>query len=252
MATSEISTCRYSPGRTSVVNLLVIHDTEGPYSNTAAEALKNWMKTCDSVSGYHYAYDTDSEVDLVDITDTAWGAGGVNFRSVHLSVCGKALSIPWADFFTTPGGQLFILRSARICLDLKIPVNHLTPEEVRDGVAGICGHGDVSVYFPKSQGHTDPAPNFPWQDFINRVRYICSLETEPPPLPPPSPNPGGHVKYLVVSGDYLTLIAQKCYGVTSWSERQNVAAEISKANGGITDQQLKPGIYLTLPGHMVL
>lgn len=254
MASNEIWDGRWNPGRNgnSIVEI-IIHTTEGSYGPGRAQGLKTFMRGTGNTAGYHYCYDTETEEELVSEWDTAFGAGGVNLWTLHLCVCGKSASIPWADFFNSQGGTWMILRTAALCMKYLIWGIKLTPEQVRDKERGIAGHGDVSVYHPTSDGHTDPYPNFPWEDFVNRVNWIILLSQAPPPLPPnPEPISEGPVQYQVVQGDYLTGIAQKCYHVSDWTQRVAIADAISNANRGVTNDDLKPGMWLTLPGHMVL
>lgn len=171
MASSEIHPSRWRAGRGGIVpNLIVVHTSEGSYGPGAAEALKRWMAGPDNVASYHRVVDTDSCPDLVSEADTAYGAGGVNQRSLHMCVAGRAASIAWGEFSGTAGGHLMADQVADWCRRYGIPAVHLTPEQVRDGAPGICGHGDVSVYHPTSQGHTDPGTGFPWSLFITSVR----------------------------------------------------------------------------------
>lgn len=188
MSTSEIHPSRYRLGRSGVApNLIVVHDSEGPYSSTAAVSLKRWMATDTSAQGnfasYHAASDHTTTVEMVSPQDTAFGAGGVNQRALHWCICGAAAanqpnSIPYPGYLTTAGGQGGTGLVAAWCAAFAIPAVKLTPEQVRDGAAGICGHGDVSVYHPTSGGHTDPGSRFPWPAFLTAVRLLLAPEED--------------------------------------------------------------------------
>ncbi len=62
----------------------------------------------------------------------------------------------------------------QIAFALGLPLTRVL--DTRTG-RGVCGHADVSRYYPASMGHTDPGPAFPW------VRIL-----EAPPAPPAATN----------------------------------------------------------------
>lgn len=55
-----------------------------------------------------------------------------------------------------------------------IPVVKISPEQIRAGASGVCGHADC-VQAGLGGSHTDPGPNFPWD-------VVCG---DAPPVPPP-------------------------------------------------------------------
>jgi LysM repeat protein len=107
--------------------------------------------------------------------------------------------------------------------------------------------------YEKEKGHTSKLTvgtggTDPGQDFKDAVDLWCknhgfSLPTPPPP--PPPPKPGQQVTtYVVVSGDYLSKIAQQFYG------NANLWPQIYAANKGVIGANpnlIFPGQTLVIP-----
>jgi hypothetical protein len=156
--------------------IIVIHTSEGEGDATAlanffAMAGTEVDKATGSVYGssYHCCCDFDRLIDLVNENDTAKANGGVNNRSLSIGIAGFGNTIDWSRWLDSPGGNAAAGKAAGWARRFGIPVTKLTPEQVRDRVSGFCGHGDVSVFFPQSLGHTDPGPRFPWPAFLAAV-----------------------------------------------------------------------------------
>ena len=100
----------------------------------------------------------------------AWHAPGANGNGIGIEHAGyaKQTEAQWLDAY----GMDMLRRSAElvahICKRWNIPVVRLTPELVKAGRRGICGHWDVTQAFRKST-HTDPGPNFPWTRYMAMV-----------------------------------------------------------------------------------
>ena len=54
------------------------------------------------------------------------------------------------------------------CQRYGIPAVKITPEQLQRGQRGICGHYDISLAWRETD-HTDPGPNFPWDEFLEMV-----------------------------------------------------------------------------------
>jgi hypothetical protein len=121
---------------------------------------------------YHVLTDSDSAVRTAWDTDQVNGAGGVNARAWHVCLYGTARqsSADWHDAYSKAEIVITAELVRQACARFGLPVGRLAPTEVRAGGKGICGHVDVSAVYGASQGHTDPGPFFPWDEFLAAVR----------------------------------------------------------------------------------
>lgn len=174
--------------------LLVVHTSEGGETANAAENLCSFMGTkgdrLNTATGnwygasYHYVTDTDeSLIPAVWDNVVAFAAAGANNNGIHLCIPGKAgqTRTQWLDADSTAHIRSLAWGMERKAAEFSIPLRRLTVAQVRDGVAGYCGHADVSKAFGQSD-HTDPGSAFPW-DVL--AKFLA------PDPPPPDPLPGG-------------------------------------------------------------
>lgn len=61
-----------------------------------------------------------------------------------------------------------------------IPPYRLTDDELRAGMHGLVGHGDVSRALRVLHGHTDPGTGFPWDVYLEMVRTFKEDEVWTP------------------------------------------------------------------------
>lgn len=149
----------YGPTRTRT-QMIVIHAT----ANTAsAEAEASYAsRRTDGVSSHFYT-DGDSTVQSLDTKVVAYGCHPTgNSRSVQFELCGPSGGI--SDATMRQAAPIV----ARACNEYGIPIRKITPEQLRAGVLGICGHRDVTQAWHEGD-HTDPEP-FPWATFIGYVQ----------------------------------------------------------------------------------
>lgn len=166
----------YPPERT--VRVATIHTMEHPEKPTAAEDVALWIagknpKYAAPRASFHYAVDENSIVQCVREKDVAWHAPGVNHDGIGIELDGFASQNreQWDD----AKSRLILLRAsllvADICVRYELPVEVLTREELLAGKKGLCGHKTVTDAYPGPQRtHWDPGPNFPWPEFLRRVR----------------------------------------------------------------------------------
>lgn len=162
----------FTKGRAGAISLIVIHTMEAHERNDTAENVARWFAGPSAPrASAHYCIDNDSVVQCVLDGDTAWHASQVNDRSIGLEHAGfaKQSEAEWADDYSTA----LLIRSAalaaRLCLTYGIPVCRLTPEQVKAGAAGFCGHVDVNTGYGNAGGHVDPGPHFPWSFYLEQV-----------------------------------------------------------------------------------
>lgn len=180
--TNFVQARHYTPGRIKKVRLIVMHDMEAPNKPTTAEHVAAWFAGSSAPqASAHYCVDVDSVVQCVHHCDTAWGAPGANADGLQIELAGYASET--AAQWTDQDGRRELALAAQIvasmCRTFGIPAVHLTPEQVKAGVAkGLCGHVDVTHAFATPGGHTDPGPNFPWATFLAMVK--AELDPAPP------------------------------------------------------------------------
>jgi len=158
---------------TDLVRLIVIHTMEAPEKPTTARAVANWFAgpTAPQASA-HYCVDATDTIQCVADDVVAWGAPGANRVGIHIEHAGYASqgAAGWADEYS----QQMLIRSALLVADLSIrygiPLERRTVAELADPMAkGLCGHVDITNARNGGKGHTDPGPDFPWDEFLRMV-----------------------------------------------------------------------------------
>jgi hypothetical protein len=61
-----------------------------------------------------------------------------------------------------------------------IPPYRLADDQIRAGMHGLCGHGDVSRALAVPHGHTDPGSGFPWDVYLEMIRSLKEDEVWTP------------------------------------------------------------------------
>jgi len=170
----------YTPGRARPIQYVVIHSTEGSEGPTSAEAGAAYDKRRTDGTSTHLFVDSDTALREVPDADRAHAARfHGNEIGVQVELCGRAsqTAAQWHDEYSLPMLRLAAVEVAAICREHDIPVRRLTTDEVRAAYygqvkpKGICGHVHVTAAYPEDGGsHTDPGPNFPWDEFLDMVR----------------------------------------------------------------------------------
>jgi hypothetical protein len=149
-------------GARSVSQVVVIHATDG--TGTARNEADYATHRPDKTSAHFYV----DEAQTIQALDTSHIAYGCLYHGNHISVqfelCGRSNQIS-DDTMRRAAPTV-----ARVCREFGIPVRHLSADQVRAGVKGICGHDAITAAFPEDGGdHTDPGGAFPWATFISYV-----------------------------------------------------------------------------------
>jgi N-acetyl-anhydromuramyl-L-alanine amidase AmpD len=170
------SKLNYTPGpRNHAIDLLVIHTMECQELPGVAKRVAAWfMGATKPEASANFTIDNKDTIPVVDVKDIAWHAGDwtTNVRSIGYELAGKAAqtATDWKDPYSLAVLDNAARRVGADCKAYKIPVVKLTPEQVKAGAKGICGHIDVSKAFAVAGGHTDPGTAFPWTDFLALVK----------------------------------------------------------------------------------
>ena len=162
----------YTKGRSSSIDLLVIHTMENPEKPDSAESVANWFagSTAPEASA-HYCVDADSIVACVRDGDVAWHAPGANHDGLGFEHAGTAKQTgrDWDDDFS----KAMLARSAKLvaekCEQYEIPPVWLYPADLQAGRRGITSHNNVSKAFGRST-HWDPGEGFNVQGYLRLVR----------------------------------------------------------------------------------
>lgn len=157
------------------VGMVIIHTCESGYSGCWS-----WLTNTESgVSAHYVVNESGSEISqLVRESDRAWHIGAnydcVNNSNVECWRNGYSANHftvgiehgGYASQTTFPAGQLDA--SARLSCD--ISKGHAIPRDRYHFV----GHGQLQPY-----NRTDPGPNWPWTDYLNRINTACGATTSP-------------------------------------------------------------------------
>lgn len=157
------------------VRLICLHSAECKEVPNAAEALQSWASGTAHPKGasWHFAVDSNSITQSVEIHDIAWHAGPINGHSVGIEQAGYARQSveEWADEYSTAMLERTSQLIALLAGLYDIPIEHVTnPKDPR--ARGVCTHADVSRAWGVRNGHWDPGPNYPIDRVLERARQI--------------------------------------------------------------------------------
>jgi hypothetical protein len=180
----------YSSRGGATVRLIVVHTSEGA---TTYQSLGSFFANpASGVSSHVGIDDTPGTVgEYVPRSGKAWTAGNANPVATQAELCtpsGAAMGWSAADWQSHQ--QMLANCAAWIAEEaaaLGIPIVRLSAAQAQGGSAGVCGHGDLGSW---GGGHTDPGPNFPWDQVLSMATGGAPAPTPPTPTPPgPSSGP---------------------------------------------------------------
>lgn len=170
------------------VKLIVIHTMENPEKPGTAHAVAKWFaSSLAPQASAHYCVDSLAIVQCAQEHDVAWGAPNANRSGIHIEHAGYAAqdASGWQDAYSASMLKLSAKLAAEIAFRYAIPLVHLSPDEIKAGKSGICGHVDVTHAYGTKGGHTDPGAAWPWDAYIAAVQAAASkLQGEEFPLGP--------------------------------------------------------------------
>lgn len=176
LARVQIPSPNYSSSRARS-RLLVVHTSEGA---TTFRSLGNFLANPSAEVSYHVGFDDTSAAEIGEYVQPpckSWSAHSANNEGEHGCCCTPSgASSGWsrADWLARPR----MLDACAAWLREEgarygIPIRKISPDEIRAGAEGVCGHGDC-VAAGLGGSHTDPGPNFPWD-------YVCGATAPAPP-----------------------------------------------------------------------
>ena len=207
-------------GRVTNPTLIVIHDMEaGEYSTTAENCAGYFAGSNAPQASAHYCCDNDSVVCSVQPDDTAWHTAhtptnncGIGIEQAGYANQGIGFMYGWADEYSQ---QMITTQVAPLCAALcqryGIPVQFLSADDLRNGnFNGITSHREISFAFVPG-GHTDPGPDYPWDQLLSEISKNLGGVT--PPAPTPTVPSGDSGVYGVGSTGEKVKSIQKLVGV---------------------------------------
>lgn len=203
--------------------VVVIHATDNTASawNEAQYATHRTDKT-----SAHFYVDDGQSVQALDTSRIAYGClYHGNHISVQFELCGLSNRI--SDATMRRAAPIV----ARVCREFRIPVRKVSPDQVRGGVQGICGHDTITAAFPEDNGdHTDPGGSFPWATFLGYVNGDDMEQTDPLKYPTPNSSSrtvGSALTDLSNLRDWLIGAGQLVPGDGSWPHAGSPAAKLA-------------------------
>ncbi|MGW4123612.1 peptidoglycan DD-metalloendopeptidase family protein [Nocardia sp. NPDC004711] len=183
----DLSDNCHSGGRS--VSWIAIHTQEGggnarsiiPYLQNPAPG-----GDPDRAVSYNAVVDDHESVLVVPWDMNPWAAMNANPRADHILMAGSFVSWSRGKWLETDASDgvnedEMLTRTAALvawrCLERGIPIEYVggtgqTPPARR----GVCGHVDFGAW---GGGHTDPGPNFPWDELIRRARAFAEGDDMP-------------------------------------------------------------------------
>ena len=173
---SVIRSAGYRPTRGAKVRLVVLHTAECAETAKSAEAVAGYFASLkDRAASAHFCVDSDSIVQCVPLSGTAWAAPGANDDGVQIELAGYAGqgAAGWADAYSVAMLDRAATLVAQLCERYSLPVAYVDEAGLLTGLAGVTTHAAVSRAFKRST-HTDPGPTFPLAAFLDSVRAKMS------------------------------------------------------------------------------
>jgi N-acetyl-anhydromuramyl-L-alanine amidase AmpD len=155
------------------VRLICLHSAECGEVPGAAEALQTWAAGTAHAKGasWHFAVDSDSTTQSVEIHDVAWHAGPINGYSVGIEQAGRAAQTyeQWMDVYSAALLERTAQLIALIAAWYDLPIEHAAnPKDPH--AKGICTHADVTKAWKTRGGHTDPGSAYPMEFVLAKAR----------------------------------------------------------------------------------
>ncbi|MBE5409568.1 hypothetical protein E3G39_001130 [Mycobacteroides abscessus] len=180
---SRLTSNRYVGRGGKTPRWIVVHTQEGGRS---AWDLAGFLISTQGTSGavsYNACVDDTETVLTVNWDDTPWSAVNANPYAFHICMAGSYSGWDrgkWLETDARDGKNedLQLTRTAQLiawlCRTYDIPADYIGGSGIPWGRDGICGHRDFGSW---GGGHTDPGPDFPWDELIRRVRLYLDTNT---------------------------------------------------------------------------
>lgn len=180
MAYTQVPVAKYGPAQSYVLRI-VLHGTVSPCQPGGARAIANYFANSGVQASAHYVVDPNEVVQCVPENQQAWH-DGYNVNEIGIELCDPQ-SGPGSRWQDAPH-QAMLRRAAALVNDVASRWSFARP--LKRGVAPldlsveyVTGHVDIAQT-THTTDHTDPGPDFPWDEFMAMVN------TSTPASAPPS------------------------------------------------------------------
>lgn len=174
----------YTPAsrRPEDIRLEVLHTVEAPETSRTAEAVANYFATTKVKASAHRCFDNDSFVGCVHDDDIAYAAPGANHDGRHYELAGYAgqSATDWRDPFSLSMLSRVAIEMHALATASGNALTWLSDDEIKAGKRGVCDHAAISRVYKKST-HTDCGKNFPKDLFVDILRAVPLLNSNPTP-----------------------------------------------------------------------
>jgi len=152
------------------VTWLCFHTQEG---NGTADSLARYLDNPASGVSYNTVGDGGELIDVVPFDRSPWAALGANGRADHFCFGGSFSAWSrqqWLDCGMLDNAAAWLADRAAV---RGLPIAYVGTDGVRTGTPGVIGHVDWTRGAGEGS-HTDPGPNFPWDELIARAQRLTT------------------------------------------------------------------------------
>jgi N-acetyl-anhydromuramyl-L-alanine amidase AmpD len=150
-----------------VINLVVIHDTEGTTAEGGAYTL-----THRTDASTHVVVDDAHTFRVLPDTIIAWCVKSYNTPTIHVEQAGLASwsTMTWRDRVKTIRRAAWW--AAYWMREYNIPFVFRSVADLNSGrISGYTSHNNLSLSTLSDSTHTDPGPNYPWAMLKTLITY---------------------------------------------------------------------------------
>jgi len=152
------------------VTWLCFHTQEG---NGTADSLARYLDNPASGVSYNTVGDASELIDVVPFDRSPWAALGANGRADHFCFGGSFSAWSrqqWLDCGMLDNAAAWLADRATV---RGIPIAYVGTDGVRNNQPGVIGHVDWTRGAGEGS-HTDPGPNFPWDELTARAQRLTT------------------------------------------------------------------------------
>ncbi len=152
------------------VTWLCFHTQEG---NGTADSLARYLDNPASGVSYNTVGDAAELIDVVPFDRSPWAALGANGRADHFCFGGSFSAWSrqqWLDCGMLDNAAAWLADRATV---RGLPIAYVGTDGVRNNQPGVIGHVDWTRGAGEGS-HTDPGPNFPWDELIARAQRLTT------------------------------------------------------------------------------
>jgi N-acetyl-anhydromuramyl-L-alanine amidase AmpD len=173
-----VASPNYSPGRSTSISAVTIHDTEGSYSSTIS-----WFQnTSSQVSAHYVVRSSDGQItQMVLESNKGWHVGSENSYTIGIEHEGYAAQTGWYTnaMYTNSGALVADICNSGYGINPKnlafwpwAATTYYNQSSIPKLCCCIKGH----MHYP-NQTHTDPGPNWNWETYYRIINSAVPTAT---------------------------------------------------------------------------